>query len=185
MATGTLDELIERARARLTDLLAGGAATRDTALLLADLEEEQGRREQVDRRFAARAQSLDTPRAAVSAGSSRVLDRVLPAGLDDRAGIPRSHRSPNDEESARGVVIAYSNANPTFYRAVIERLLSGEKFRLETQHGTFEMTREEFEAALPAMVRSASYQRGTDGAPGAARYVTGRVPKSIERFRVQ
>jgi hypothetical protein len=184
MATETLDELIFRIRTRLTDLLASGAATRDTALLLADLEEEHGRREQMDQRLVARADALDTPRDGVTAGTSPVLDRPLPARLDDRAGIPRTHRAPNDEERSRGVAIAYANANPTFYRALIERLLPGEKFRLETQHGTFEMTREEFEMALPAMVRSASYQRGTDGAPGAARYVTGRVPQTIERFRV-
>ena len=63
--------------------------------------------------------------------------------------------------------------------------MPGEKFRIETQHGMFEMTREEFETALPAMVRSASYQRGTDSAPGAARYVTGHVPQGIKQFQVQ
>ena len=183
MSTQNLDALIKQTRIRLSNLLARGAATRETARLLADLEEEQTRREQIDARLAARAASFEGGAVSTDRAES-VLDRPLPPGLDDRAGVPRSHRPPTAGEEARGVVVAYANANPTFYRALIERLRPGEKFRHETPLGTFEMTRDEFEAALRAMVRSASYQRGTDGAPGAARYVTGRVPKPLARYRV-
>jgi hypothetical protein len=183
MGDETIATLTVRIRERMAGLLASGAGTRDTALLLAELEEEQARRDEIDKRLAARADGLVVRQTHKPIVGS-VLDRALPVGLDRRAGTPRTLRSPNAEELLRGVAIAYSNANLTFYRAVIERLLPGEKFRLETQHGTFEMTRDEFEGAVPAMVRTPSYQRGTAGAPGAARYVTGRVPRSIERFRV-
>ena len=174
-----LDDLVARTRSKLTGLLASGAATRETALLLAELEDEQVRRRDFDARAVAR---LDGTRT-VSPVTNSVLDRPLPAGLDRRAGVPRSWRPPTADETGRGIAIVYSNANPTFYRAVIERLEADENFRIETQHGAFEMSRAQFEAALPAVVRSDSYQRGTDAAPGAARYVTGRVPQSIERYR--
>ncbi len=184
----TLDELMDQVRARMGELLSGGQPTRDTALLLADLEEEQDRRARADEKLTQRVTGLagDANRVSSFAAlpGAAVLGRPLPAGLDDRAGVPRSHREPTEAERERGVVVAYSNAHPTFYRAVIDRLRDEEKFRIETQHGNFEMTRAEFETALPAMARSNSYQRGTDTAPGAARYVTGRVPQTIERFRV-
>ena len=183
-STETMDQLIAGVRLRLSKLLANGAPTRETARLLADLEEEQTRRDQIDDKLQARAAALETA-AVTPAGASSVFDRPLPAELDDRAGVPRSHRAPTDDERARGVVVSYTNANPTFYRAVIERLQPGEKFRIETAQGTFEMTRDEFETALPAMARSASYRRGTDGAPGAARYVTARVPRTIDQYRVR
>ena len=184
MPTESLDQLIAAIRLRLSKLLANGAPTRETARLLADLEEEQTRRHQIDERLRGRAAVLEAGPTEPTDASS-VFDRPLPADLDGRAGVPRSHRLPSDEERARGVVVSYTNANPTFYRAVIERLQPGEKFRIETAQGTFEMTRDEFETALPAMARSASYRRGTDGAPGAARYVTSRVPKTIDRYRVR
>jgi hypothetical protein len=183
MPADTLDSLIARIRIRMSDLLASGAVTRDTALLLADLEEEQARRDQIDLRLQERADALNGAGGG-SAGNPSVLDRPLPAGLDRRAGVPRTLRPPTAEEGARGVVVAWSNTNLTFYRAVIDRLLPDEKFRLETQHGTFEVTRDEFEKAVPSMVRSASYQRRSDAAPGAARYVTGRVPASISKYRI-
>ena len=183
MPTESLDQLITGVRVRLSKLLASGAATRETARLLADLEEEQARRDQIDDRLRSRTAALESG-PAVEASATSVLDRPLPAELDDRAGVPRSHRPPTDDERVRGVVVSYANANPTFYRALIDRLQPGEKFRIETAQGTFEMTRDEFETALPAMARSASYQHGTDGAPGAARYVTGRVPRAIDRYRV-
>jgi hypothetical protein len=183
MPTDTLITLISQARSRLTDLLATGAPTRDTALFLADLEEEQMRRTRVDEQLRARADALATPRSRAS-DRSEVLDRPLPTGLDGRAGTPRTHRTPTDDERARGVVIAYASANLTFYRAVNDRLMPGEKLRMETQHGTFEMTRDQFEAAMPAPARSPSYQHGSASTPGKARYVTGHVPRSLQPYRV-
>jgi hypothetical protein len=185
----SLDEMIATVRGRMVELLNSGQKTRETALVLADLEEELERRARVDERLAGRVNALGQafPPSRSDAGSlmgPTILDRPLPAGLDDRAGFPRSHRPPSATEAARGVAIAYASHSPTFYRALIERLRPGEKFRLETQFGAFEMTRGEFETALPSMVRSNSYQQGTDGAPGAARYVTGRVPRTIEQYRV-
>jgi hypothetical protein len=184
MATDTLVNLMGQTRDRMAELLTNGSATRDTALLLADLEEEQARRDQIDQRFLARSRALSGA-ASSEAATLGFIDRELPADLDSRAGVPRTHRAPTKAEQSRGVAVAYSTSNPTFYRAVIERLLPGEKFRMETKaYGTYEMTRDEFETALPAMVRSASYQRGTDSVPGAARYVTGRAPQSIAKFKV-
>jgi hypothetical protein len=184
MATDTLVNLMKQTRGRMAELLTSGSATRDTALLLADLEEEQAKRDQTDERFLARSRALSGTASSESA-TLGFMDREVPSGLDYRAGVPRTLRMPTDKERDRGVAIVYSVSNPTFYRAVIERLLPGENFRMETKaHGTYEMTRAEFETALPAMVRSDSYQRGTHSVPGAARYVTGRAPQSIAIYKV-
>ena len=82
------------------------------------------------------------------------------------------------------MVLVYECANPTFYRALFDRLLPGERLRMETHDGEFEMSREEFEGAFPRIVRSRSYQGSSNSAPGSARYVVGRAPTVIKHFRV-
>jgi hypothetical protein len=178
-----LPTLIRIVRTRMAELLVNGEPTRATALLLVDLEEEEQRRRTIDADLQRRAAALGRADVAPPGADVWILDRPLPEGLDRRAHVPRTGRAPTPAEAARGVVFAYATANPTFYRAVIDRLAPGESFRMETQHGTFEMTRDDFHATLPAITRSASYQHGSDTAPGAARYVVGRAPRSLAALR--
>ena len=122
-------------------------------------------------------------------GSSQSIQwffsRPLPVGLDQRANIPSDRRESSPEEEARGVAFVYRNANPTFYRAVFDRLEPTEKVRIETgQLGAFELTRQEFEVSCPRIAASQSYTRGADSQPGAARYVIGGVPEGLGQFRV-
>jgi hypothetical protein len=99
--------------------------------------------------------------------------------------VPRTWREPDTAEQVRGVAIVYKGINPTWYRSVIERLGPDEKFRMETQYGTFEISRSEFERWFSKMAKTPSYQRGTDGAPGASRYTTSHVTPTLEQFRVR
>src|SRR4051794_18586571 len=97
-----LEELTAEVRRRMAELMTGGHPARDTALLLADLEEEQDRRLQVDRKLATRVAALGSAGTASAAATvASVFARPLPGGLDARAGIPRSHRTPNADEAAR------------------------------------------------------------------------------------
>jgi hypothetical protein len=74
----------------------------------------------------------------------------------------------------RNVMFAYSTANPSFFRAVIDRLEPGEKVRnVTTNHGTYEYSREEFRTRLPDAARTDSYLTSTASAHAACRYVTG------------
>ena len=152
----------------------------DAARLLADMEAEGTRRAGLDDQFRSRASRLSAP---PDDSSDSILDRPLPSGLDHRALVPRKPRPPTAEQADRGVVIVYETANPTFYRAVFERLEPGERIRMETQHGAFEMSRDEFEQSFPRIARSASYQEGPPSAPGTARYVVARAPSAIGLYR--
>lgn len=87
------------------------------------------------------------------------------------------------DQVARGVVIAYATANPTFYRSVIDRLQPGEKVRnVTSNHKWYEYTREAFERLLPRIAASDSYRKGSKTAPGKARYVTGRPPVAMKEM---
>jgi hypothetical protein len=173
--------VIASVRTDLARLLSEGKPVGDVAKLIADLEQEHDRRGRFDAAIRNRVQALRLTHDE-SPVSADFLSRPLPEGLDERANTPREVWPPDSEEASRGVVFVYKNANPTFYRAVFDRLAPGERIRMETNHGTLELSREEFETAAPAIAKSKSYMHGTDSAQGAARYVVGRVPASLAGF---
>ena len=102
--------------------------------------------------------------------SDSFRDRLPTSDVHPRATIPRTLRLPTPDEADRGIAIAYSTANFTVYRAVIDRLRPAERFRLETQFGAYEMSRREFEQAFAGIIASRSYRTGSDSMPrqGAA-----------------
>ena len=178
MANDLLDQLTKEVRGQLAERLASGQAAGDAARLLADLEVEVGRRTSLDSQFRERTRQLTD--ASPDGGSSDFLRRPLPLGLDSRAVLPRQTRAPSPQEAARGVVCVYAVANPTFYRSIIDRLEPGERFRMESaQHGTYELTKDDFERELPGIATSRSYLQGPPSAPGTARYVQGRPLRGI------
>jgi hypothetical protein len=66
-------------------------------------------------------------------------------------------KAPTSNEAARSV--HYRSARLTFRREQIESLPSDGLITIETPKGTFEMTRSQFEAEFPKVVRSSSYSR--------------------------
>jgi hypothetical protein len=124
---------------------------------------------------------MHQPPAALR-GVQAFTDRRPRNELDRRATLPRSLRLPTDEESCRGVVVAYSTANFAVYRAVVERLAPAERFRVETQFGPFEISRSEFERAFGWIVESASYATGSASMPGRCYYVQGPPPTAAWAF---
>ncbi len=112
-------------------------------------------------------------------------DRRPSTELDSRATFPRTLRLPAPDEAERGVVIAYATANFTVYRAVVERLGMTERFRMETQFGTYEMSRAEFETTFPSIAASASFRTGSPSMPGKCYYVQGPPPIGSDRFLVE
>ncbi len=113
------------------------------------------------------------------------MTRPLPPDVDHRARMPDSLREPTDEEARRGVAVVYRARYFTVYRGVVERLRPGERFRMETDFGTIEISREQFEAAFPKIVASRSYGAGPPSQPGSCWYtVTGRMPGQAQPFLV-
>ena len=176
-----LTQIATSVRRRMARLLEDGKPTRETALLLAQIEEEQERHDGAVAELARRADELDH---GTSGGRARLLDRPHPAGLDPRAAKPGARADVTDVQAKRGVVFAYETANPTFYRAVNDRLQPGEKVRNVTvNHGTYEYTRDEFLATLPEIARTDSYRIGTKSAPGACRYTTGNPSPAMKTLK--
>lgn len=112
-------------------------------------------------------------------------DRIPAGDVPASATFPATLRLPTADEAAAGVAVAYRVANFAVYRAVVERLRSGEQFRMETSFGTYVMTREEFEETFPNIVRSASYSTGSPSMPGRCYYVVGPPPAAAARFAVR
>lgn len=165
-----IGELEAEVRGRLLKLLEQKQPTRETALLLAQIEEERDRHEGAVAGLARRASELAS---GVVSMPGEFLDRPNPVDVDPRASKPWQQQPVTEAQAARGVVFAYTTANPAFYRAVIDRLRPGEKVRNVSNHGTYEYGREEFLATLPEIARTASYRTGTPSAPGSCRYTTG------------
>lgn len=111
-------------------------------------------------------------------------DRVPSSTFSRTATVPRTLRGPTVEEARRGIVVAYAPANFAVYRAVIERLQPFERFRMETQHGVFEMSRAEFEGEFGWIIATASYATGSPSMPGRCYYVQGPPPPGADRFLV-
>jgi hypothetical protein len=111
----------------------------------------------------------------------RMPDREVPSS----ATFPRSLRLPTPTELADGVVIAYGNANFTVYRAFIDRLRPGERFRMETHLSVYVMSRSDFDSGLPGLVNSPSYQTGSPSMPDRCYYVVGTPPAAASRFLVR
>jgi hypothetical protein len=126
---------------------------------------------------------MDQPPATLR-GIRSFRDRRPRNELDRRATFPRSLRLPTDEESRRGVVVAYATANFAVYRAVVERLAPAERFRIETQFGPFEISRAEFEREFVWIAESASYATGSPSMPGRCYYVQGPPPAAAWAFAV-
>ena len=112
-------------------------------------------------------------------------DRVPASDVPGTATIPRSLRLPSPNEAAAGIAIAYQTANFAVYRAVIERLRPGERFRMETSFDTYEMSKTEFERAFPNIVASSSYSTGAPSMPGRCYYVVGPPPAAAAEFAVR
>ena len=112
-------------------------------------------------------------------------DRVPSASFSERATFPRSLRASTQAERQRGIVVAYAPANFAVYRAVIERMQPDERFRMETQHGAFEMSRAEFEREFAWILATDSYRTGSASMPGRCYYVQGPPPAGADRFRVR
>jgi hypothetical protein len=162
----------------MADLLASGEPTKDTGALLGAIEDEMDRHIRTVAELVRRADALE---AGTPTGG--FLDRPHPAGLDPKASKPTKVLEEITEEQARrGVVFAYFNGNPTFYRSVIDRLQPGERVRNETNHGTFEYSRDEFLGELPEIANSDSYRVGPPSAPGSCRYTTGSPTPEMKRF---
>ncbi len=106
------------------------------------------------------------------------------AEIDPRATWPRGLRSPSSTEVARGVVIAYATANFAVYRSVVERLAPGERFRMETRLGTFEISRAEFDASFASIAATASYATGSPSMPGRCYYVQSVPPAGASAYLV-
>lgn len=118
-------------------------------------------------------------------GVQAFLDRVPVPEVPARAWVPINLWTPSQDQARRGVVIGYTIRHYTFYRAVVDRLRSGELFRMETGSGAYEMTAAQFTHACPNIVRSQSYSIGRDSIPGSCFYSnTGMPPASIRPFRV-
>jgi hypothetical protein len=177
-----LTEIATTVRRRMARLLEEEMPTRETARLLAEIEDEQERHERVVADLARRADELDSGPAAPT---TALPDRPHPPGVDPRAATPwRGGRDVTPAQAARGVVYAYATANPTFFRALIDRLEPGEKVRnITSNHGNFEYSKEEFLATLPDIAASASYRTGTTSAPGACRYVTGNPSPELRSLK--
>lgn len=120
----------------------------------------------------------------VASATDGFKDRLPSSDFSQTATFPRTLRAPTREETNRGIVIAYAPANFAVYRAVIERLQPTERFRMETQFGDYEMSRDEFEHAFPWIVETASYRTGSDSMPGRCYYVQGPPPNGADRFVV-
>ena len=103
------------------------------------------------------------------------MERHAP-GVHPVARFPRTMRAATPDESQRGVVVGYSTANWTVYRAVVERLGPNERFHMETQFGPFEMSRQELEESFPGVVHSESYRTGPPSQPNSCYYVQGPPP---------
>jgi hypothetical protein len=185
--TREIAEMLTEVREDLQRRLADGTLAGESARLLADLEAEVRRRSRADEAFSARVADLIAP-AGDEGGlvGRRFLERPHPVDVDERASEP----SPGailpitPSQTKRAVVYSFSAANPTFDRAIIERLAPSERIRMQTSnHGCFEMTRDEFEKELANIASSASYRTGPPAAPGTCRYTTGRVPPALEKFR--
>ena len=158
-----------------------GKPTRETALLLAQIEEEQERHDGAAAELARRADELDH---GTGGSPARLLDRPHPPGLDPRAAKPGARPDVTEVQAKRGVVFAYETANPTFYRAVNNQLRPGESpQRHRYNHGTYEYTRDEFLATLPEIARTDSYRIGTKSAPGACRYTTGNPSPAMKTLK--
>jgi hypothetical protein len=112
-------------------------------------------------------------------------DRIPAGDVPGSATFPSTLRLPMADEAAAGVAVAYEVSNFAVYRAVVERLRSGERFRMETSFGTYVLTREEFEENFPNIVRSASYSTGSPSMPGRCYYVVGPPPAAAARFAVR
>lgn len=180
--TDNMAKIAASVRLRMAHLLEEDQPARETALLLADIEQEQERHERVVADLARRADELEHGTGTRPGG---FLERPHPAGVDSRAAKPWKSEFPlTNEQIKRGVVFAYGNANPTFYRAVIDRLAPGERVRnVTTNHGAFEYTRDEFLATLPDIASSNSYTIGTTSAPGACRYTTGTPSPAMRKLQ--
>lgn len=70
----------------------------------------------------------------------------------------------------------YESSRFCFKRAVIEKLNSGEEFRMITPVGVFQMSKADFYREFPNVVASESYKRGVYNYP--------RLPSKGEGFRV-
>jgi hypothetical protein len=87
-----------------------------------------------------------------------------------------SDRSPTTPPSGSSVIF-YQYSRLCFKANIIEPLRDDEIFRVVTPVGTFELTKGQFYAAFPNVVRSASYRdRGIYHFPS--------VPRVAERFRI-
>lgn len=104
--------------------------------------------------------------------------------MPQTATVPRSLRLPSPDEAAAGIVIAYQTANFAVYRAVVDRLRAGERFRMETSFGAYEMSKVEFERAFPNIVASSSYSTGAPSMPGRCYHVVGPPPTVAAGFAV-
>jgi hypothetical protein len=112
-------------------------------------------------------------------------DRIPAGDVPASAAFPATLRLPKADELAARVAISYRVSNFAVYRAVVARLRSGERFRMETNFGTYVMTREEFEETFPNIVRSASCSTGSPSMPGRCYYVVGPPPAPVARFAVR
>jgi hypothetical protein len=180
--TTSIDKTISRLRQRMVIQLERDEAIGEVGRLIADAEEERDRHVVAVAALDERAARLDSDVVPVRKAVQSFFDRPRPDGLDGRAARPKAMELTPDQV-ARGVVIAFETANPTFLRAVIDRLLPGEKVRnVTTNHKWYEYSRDDFERLLPRIAASDSYQKGSETAPGKARYVTGRPPAAMEQM---
>jgi hypothetical protein len=124
------------------------------------------------------------PMARHGNASDLFRDRLPTSDVHPKATFPLTLRLPTPVEADRGIAIAYSTANFAVYRAVIDRLQPAERFRVETQFGTYEMSRQEFEHSFPGIVASRSYRTGSDSMPNKCYYVVGPPPVGSHRFLV-
>ena len=112
-------------------------------------------------------------------------DRLPTSDVPTTATFLETLRLPTPDERAEGVAIAYRTANFAVYRAVVDRLRTGERFRMETNFDTYVMSRSDLDETFPNIVASRSYSTGAPSMPGRCYYVVGPPPAAAARFAVR
>jgi hypothetical protein len=108
------------------------------------------------------------------------LSKKAHAGLEGQLASVKRFRGNADNGTPSGIntVVAYRSTRLLFRADVIEPLTQSDRFQVETQVGTFEMSKADFYSSFANVVASESYQ--TDGA-----YSYSKVPKKALQYRLE
>lgn len=126
------------------------------------------------------------PEFAELAGFDRPLSRVSAAGIVVRFGVKHpvdqvqaaaTAATPSVDAERGSVAVSYRASRLWFKRDIIEPLAAGDRFRIETPIGDFEMTKADFHRVFPNVIASRSYREGGN-------YHWPSPPASADQFRL-